>query len=39
MSVMYGLCVFEQNGDEFMRRLEPISSTIPYMTAEGNHGM
>jgi hypothetical protein len=26
-----------ENGDEFMRRLEPIASTLPYMTAEGNH--
>ena len=27
-----------QNGDEFMRRLEPIAATVPYMTSEGNHG-
>lgn len=36
-NIMY--YVYEQNGDEFMRRLEPISSTVPYMTAEGNHGL
>ena len=32
------MIVVSQNGDEFMRRLEPIAATLPYMTAEGNHG-
>ena len=29
----------EQNGDEFMRRLEPIAAAVPYMTSPGNHGV
>ena len=40
------LCVYHnimlcsgKNGDEFMRRLEPIAATVPYMTTEGNHGL
>jgi acid phosphatase type 7 len=24
-------------GDEFMRQLEPVASTVPYMTSPGNH--
>ena len=27
-----------KNGDEFMRRLQPIAACVPYMTTEGNHG-
>ena len=27
-----------ENGDEFMRRIVPIASTLPYMTCPGNHG-
>ncbi|CAB3977176.1 Iron zinc purple acid phosphatase [Paramuricea clavata] len=26
-----------ENGDEFMRRVVPIGSTLPYMTCPGNH--
>ena len=31
-------CPF-QNGDEFMNRIQPIASKLPYMTCVGNHGM